>query len=53
MVAHSLRDFEILDAFKFNGALAGPSFLGIEKPVENFIAERADKILALILDNPG
>lgn len=52
MAAQSLRDFEILDAFEFNGALAGPSFLGIEKPVEDFIAERADKILALVLDNP-
>lgn len=50
MVAHSLSDFETLQDFNFMGAEAGAA---LEKPTQDFIAERADEILALVLDAPA
>lgn len=49
MVAHSLSDYETLQNFQFLGAEAGAA---LEKPTQDFIAERADEMLALVLDNP-
>lgn len=49
MVAHSLNDFETLQSFQFCGAEADAA---LDKTTQDFIAERADEILALVLDHP-